>query len=46
MLVGVHDSGEILGVNLKCVLDMKNNFVNVLNNPNKIAPIILSETGL
>jgi len=38
MLIGVHDSGEILGVNPKCVLDMKNNFVNVLNNPNKIAP--------
>jgi len=41
MLIGVHDSGEILGVNPKSVLDIKNNFVNVLNNPNKISPTLM-----
>ena len=41
LLIGVHDSGEILGVNPKCVLDIKKNFVSVLNNPQKISPTLL-----
>lgn len=41
LLLGVSDSGEIIGVNPSCAKDMKNNFVNVLNNPNKISPTLM-----
>jgi predicted HTH transcriptional regulator len=41
MLLGVHDSGEILGVNPKSVTNLKKNFVTTLNNPNKISPTLL-----
>jgi len=41
ILIGIHDSGEILGVNPKCILDIKKNFINMLNNPQKISPTLL-----
>lgn len=34
----VNHKAVITGVNPKCVSDMKKNFVNMLNNPNKIHP--------
>ena len=41
LLLGVCDSGEIRGVNPERVNEIKNNFVNVLNNPNKISPTLM-----
>ena len=41
MLLGVKEvkhKGVVIGVNPKCVTDIKKNFVNVLNNPNKMHP--------
>lgn len=41
MLLGVQEvnrKGVVIGVNPNCVTDIKKNFVNVLNNPNKIHP--------
>lgn len=40
ILMGVNDNGEIVGVNPKCVKDMKKNFSNMLNNPQKISPTL------
>ena len=40
ILMGVSDNGEILGVNPKCVSDMRKNFSNMLNNPQKISPTL------
>ncbi|MCD7957071.1 MAG: putative DNA binding domain-containing protein [Lachnospiraceae bacterium] len=41
ILLGVKEvdhKGVVIGVNPKCVTDMKKNFVNMLNNPQKIHP--------
>lgn len=40
ILMGVRDDGEIIGVNPKCVKEMRKNFANVLNNPQKISPTL------
>lgn len=38
LLLGVDDSGNVLGVNPRAIATMKKNFINVLNNPEKISP--------
>ncbi len=41
MFLGVKEinhKGVVVGVNPKCIADMKKNFVNMLNNPQKIHP--------
>lgn len=41
ILLGVQEvehKGVVIGVNPKCVTDMRKNFVNMLNNPQKIHP--------
>ena len=43
LLLGVGDNSEILGVRPAAVQDMKKNFVNMLNNPQKISPPLLLE---
>lgn len=40
ILMGVADNGEIIGVNPNCVKDMRKNFSNMLNNPQKISPTL------
>ena len=40
IFMGVSDNGDIIGVNPKCVKDMRKNFSNVLNNPQKIYPTL------
>ncbi len=40
IFMGVNDNGEIIGVNPKCVKDMRKNFSNMLNNPQKISPTL------
>lgn len=40
IFMGVKDDGEIIGVNPKCVKDMRKNFSNILNNPQKIYPTL------
>ena len=40
ILMGVNDDGEIIGINPKCVKDMRKNFSNMLNNPQKIYPTL------
>lgn len=34
----INHKGVVVGVNPKCIADMKKNFVNMLNNPQKIHP--------
>lgn len=38
IFLGVEDSGNVVGVNKNAVSSMKKNFINILNNPNKISP--------
>ena len=38
LLLGVKDNGEITGVDPDCVERVKKDFVNTLNNPQKISP--------
>lgn len=41
ILLGVQEvdnKGVVIGVNPNCIVDIKKNFVNMLNNPNKIHP--------
>jgi ATP-dependent DNA helicase RecG len=38
ILLGVEDDGTVIGVNPNAVPGMKKNFVNTLNNPQKVAP--------
>lgn len=40
ILMGVSDNGEIIGVNPNTVKDMRKNFSNMLNNPQKISPTL------
>lgn len=42
IFMGVKDDGEIIGVNPKCVKDMRKNFSNMLNNPQKVYPTLYS----
>ena len=41
MILGVHDSGEIIGINPKSISNIKKDFVTSLNNSNKISPTLL-----
>ena len=43
LLLGVTDDGEIIGVNPNSIEDMKRNFINTLNNRNKISPPLFLE---
>ena len=43
LLLGVDNNGKVLGVNPAAVRDMKKNFINMLNNPQKISPPLLLE---
>ncbi len=43
LILGVKDDGEIVGVNPAAAQGMKKNFVNMLNNPQKISPPLLLE---
>ena len=43
ILLGIDDSGTIIGVNPDAVFSMKKNFINMLNNPQKISPPLLLE---
>ncbi|GHV74185.1 ATP-dependent DNA helicase RecG [Spirochaetia bacterium] len=40
LFLGVSDSGEALGVNPKAIPALKKNFVNMLNNPEKVSPVL------
>lgn len=40
LFMGVNDNGEIIGVNPNCIKDMRKNFSNMLNNPQKISPTL------
>lgn len=40
IFMGVNDDGEIIGVNPNCIKDMRKNFANMLNNPQKISPTL------
>lgn len=40
IIMGVYDNGEIIGVNPSTVKDMRKNFSNMLNNPQKISPTL------
>jgi ATP-dependent DNA helicase RecG len=42
-LLGVSDDGKVLGVNRNAVKGIQNNFVNLLNNPEKIFPSLFLE---
>jgi ATP-dependent DNA helicase RecG len=49
MLLGVGDDGNVIGVNSKAAPQMRKNFANMLNNPQKISPslfISLDEINL
>ena len=41
LILGATDAGKMLGVNRHAASDMKKNFVNMLNNPQKISPPLL-----
>jgi len=43
MLLGVKDNGEIIGVDPSSAQGMKKNFVNMLNNQQKISPPLMLE---
>ena len=40
IIMGVKDSGIPIGLNRNMIKDMKKNFVNQLNNPNKMSPTL------
>ena len=40
ILLGVSDSGEVLGIEPTATAQIKKDFVTAINNPNKIAPVI------
>lgn len=41
MILGADDNGKVLGVNPKSVDGIKKNFINMLNNPQKISPTLM-----
>lgn len=43
LILGVDDNGKVIGINEKASSDMKRNFINVLNNPNKMNPSLFLE---
>lgn len=43
IILGVDDNGRVLGVDKNVINNMKGNFVNILNNPNKIYPSLYLE---
>jgi ATP-dependent DNA helicase RecG len=43
LILGATDDGEPIGVNGNAVQDMKKNFVNMLNNPQKMSPSLMLE---
>ena len=43
LLLGVNNEGKIIGVNPNSIKDMKRNFINTLNNRNKISPPLFLE---
>ncbi|MCL2045174.1 MAG: putative DNA binding domain-containing protein [Oscillospiraceae bacterium] len=38
LILGVNDNGEPIGVNPKAIQQLKKNFTNTLNNPQKVSP--------
>ena len=40
ILLGVEDDGKVVGVNKKAVAQMKKDFANLLNNPQRFAPTL------
>lgn len=40
IIMGVEDGGKPIGINKKLITDMKKNFVNQLNNPDKMSPTL------
>jgi len=38
LILGVDDDGTVLGVNRNAAMSVKKNFVNMLNNPQKVSP--------
>ena len=40
IIMGVEDDGTPIGINPNMVKDMKKNFVNQLNNPDKMSPTL------
>lgn len=43
LLLGVTDDGDVIGVNPKAAPQIKKNFINMVNNPQKISPALLLE---
>lgn len=43
LFLGVDDDGKILGIKENCILNIKRNFINILNNSNKINPSLYLE---
>ena len=43
IIMGAEDDGTPIGINRNMVKDMKKNFVNQLNNPDKIFPYVTTE---
>jgi ATP-dependent DNA helicase RecG len=41
ILLGVSDDGKVIGVNRASASDMKKNFVNTLNNPERFSPTLI-----
>jgi ATP-dependent DNA helicase RecG len=40
ILLGVEDNGEVTGVNANAITEIKKNFANTLNNPERFAPTL------
>lgn len=40
IIFGADDSGKVIGINPNCLVDMKKNFTNQLNNPEKMSPTL------
>lgn len=40
IIFGADDNGNPVGINQNCLADMKKNFTNQLNNPNKMSPTL------
>ena len=40
ILLGIEDDGTVIGVNRNAAESMKKNFVNMLNNPQRISPTL------
>ena len=40
LILGVTDNGEVLGINRSVAKQMKKDFANTLNNPQKMSPLL------